>query len=98
MQTEPRKVFRPQLAHYSTRTMPAVKNQKTVEKVVTRKEVSSLRWYLGMIQAAVFSLAYFVAPFYMITAIAALGCRYPTPLLSWIYAAPIFVSALLPPI
>jgi Diacylglycerol acyltransferase len=59
---------------------------------------SSLQYYLGMAVASIFSLAYFVGPFYMLSAVAAVLCRYPTPLVSYLYALPIVISALLPPI
>jgi len=57
-----------------------------------------LRYCVGMFQASCFSLVYFVAPFYMLTAMLALLFKFPTLHIAWLYAAPIFVSALLPPV
>ena len=59
---------------------------------------SLLRRFVGLLQASVFSLAYFVGPLYILTAVGAVLARYPSPWLSWAYAAPILLSALLPPI
>ena len=59
---------------------------------------STLRWFLGMIMASAFSMIYFVAPFYMLTAMLALLFKFPTTGMAWAYAAPIFISAVIPPI
>lgn len=64
----------------------------------TATSTSLLRRFVGLLQASVFSLAYFVGPLYILTALWALLGRYPSPLLSWVYAAPILLSALLPPV
>lgn len=69
-----------------------------VKKPMVWKEASSLRWFLGMICASIFSMIYFLAPGYIITAMLALLFRYPSSTTAWLYAAPIFVSAVLPPI
>jgi hypothetical protein len=53
----------------------------------------TFKWFLGMILASVFSLSYFVAPFYMITALVAVLFNFPG---AWLYAAPILVSAVIP--
>ena len=54
------------------------------------------RWFLGLCMSSCFSLTYFIAPFYMLTAIFVLLFNYPNRTLAWLYVAPIFVSALLP--
>jgi 1-acyl-sn-glycerol-3-phosphate acyltransferase len=48
--------------------------------------------------ASVFSMSYFIAPFYMLTAMLALIFSFPTLPVAWIYAAPIFISAMFPPL
>lgn len=63
-----------------------------------RVEPSSFRWYLGMCIASVFSLIYFVVPFYMLAALLALMFRYPSVQAAWIFAAPILISAVIKPI
>ena len=62
------------------------------------RSASSLRYYVGMFQASCFSMIYFVAPFYMLSVIFALVFQFPTVKLAWLYAAPIFISAIVPPI
>lgn len=57
---------------------------------------SSTRWYLGLVAASCFSLVYFIAPFYMLSAIFVLLFNYPNRLFAWLFVSPIFVSALLP--
>jgi 2-acylglycerol O-acyltransferase 2 len=51
-----------------------------------------------MALASVFSLSYFVGPFYIPSALAALALRHPSPLASYLYAAPLLLSAVLPPV
>lgn len=58
----------------------------------------SLRWFVGMLQASIFSLIYFIAPFYILTALVALFSQYPSSHAAWLYAAPLIVSALTKPI
>jgi hypothetical protein len=59
---------------------------------------SSYRWFLGMMVASLFSMIYFVAPFYMFTALLAILFRFPSAQVAWIYASPIFVSAFTKPV
>lgn len=47
--------------------------------------------------ASMFSMVYFVAPFYMLTAAAVLLLA-PKSILTWIYIAPIIISALVKPL
>jgi len=60
------------------------------------RKKSTLRWTIGLITASIFSLVYFVAPFYMLTALLALLFKYPSTNMAWWYAAPIFISAIIP--
>lgn len=57
---------------------------------------SRLRYCLGMFQASCFSMIYYAAPFYMLSSVLALLFQFPTATAAWLYAAPIFLSALLP--
>jgi len=54
-------------------------------------------WYVGLIQASCFSLVYFVAPFYILSAVMALLYA-PRASWSWMFAAPLVISSLLPPV
>mmetsp|Transcript_15193 Transcript_15193/g.28830 ORF Transcript_15193/g.28830 Transcript_15193/m.28830 type:complete len:327 (+) Transcript_15193:135-1115(+) len=54
------------------------------------------KWFAGLVMASLFSLVYFIAPFYMITAIFVLLFNYPNRLLAWLYVTPLFASALVP--
>jgi Diacylglycerol acyltransferase len=65
-------------------------------KAPNSKKPSSLRWFVGMIMASCFSMVYFVAPFYMISAIVVMFQVGTHPWV-WLYVAPILVSAVLPP-
>ena len=56
----------------------------------------SKRWYLGLAIASCFSLVYFIAPFYMLSAIFVLLFNYPSRFFAWLFVSPIIVSALLP--
>ncbi|GFH53155.1 2-acylglycerol O-acyltransferase 2 [Chaetoceros tenuissimus] len=60
-------------------------------------ECSRLRWLAGMFAASIFTLTYIFAPIYVFTAILALLCRYPSGNSSAIYAIPLIVSILTPP-
>ena len=55
-----------------------------------------LRQWTGCVMASFFSLIYFIAPFYMLTAMLVLLFNYPNRTIAWIYVTPIFLSALLP--
>jgi hypothetical protein len=59
---------------------------------------SSLRWFLGMILASCFSMVYFIAPFYMLTAILSLLFCFPSLPLALLYASPMLLSAAIKPI
>jgi hypothetical protein len=61
-----------------------------------KKTDDPLRWFLGMLVVSCFSMVYFVAPSYMITAILALAFRYPTFYIACIYASPMLLSAVVP--
>ncbi|EEC44340.1 predicted protein [Phaeodactylum tricornutum CCAP 1055/1] len=58
---------------------------------------STFRWFLGLLVASTFSMVYFVAPFYMLTVVFALVFKYPSVEIAWMYAIPMIVSAILPP-
>ena len=57
---------------------------------------SIMKYYLGMIVAATFSLVYFFAPMYILTSIIALAMQYPSRHASMMYAAPLVLSILIP--
>lgn len=68
---------------------------------ILKRQFSDLKkedrqWITGLLMASVFSLVYFLAPFYMLTAMMALLFNYPNRILAWLYAMPLFVSALVP--
>jgi hypothetical protein len=65
------------------------------EKLRTK---SGSRYYVGMAMASCFSLMYFVAPFYIISAGLALFMQYPSLPIAFLYSVPLLVSAILPPI
>jgi len=67
-----------------------------VWEVKKPRSSSRLRYYVGMFQASCFSMIYYVAPFYMLSAMLTLIFKLPTVTFAWVYAAPIFISALLP--
>lgn len=48
--------------------------------------------------ASTFSLVYFIAPFYMATALCAVIFSFPSLPAAWLYALPILISASIPPI
>ena len=57
---------------------------------------AQLQWFLGMGVSSVFSLVYLVAPTYVLTALLALICQYPTRHAAWLYALPMLISAAIP--
>jgi hypothetical protein len=61
----------------------------------TKEPSSSFRWFLGLLIASVFSSSYFLVPFYFLTALVAVLVKAPY---AWYYAAPILLSAVIPPI
>lgn len=63
-----------------------------------KSPISTPRWLLGMFQASVFSLVYLLAPPYIISAIVAVICQYPTKNIAWIYAGPLVLSLLSKPV
>jgi len=56
----------------------------------------SLRWVMGMMMAAVFSLVYILAPAYILSVGFVLYHYYPWSKLSLLYVAPLFISILFP--
>lgn len=60
-------------------------------------EKSPFLYTVGMLQSAVFSSTYFLAPFYMLTAVVLLF-KSPTSHYVWIYVTPIIISAIVKPI
>ena len=74
-----------------------VRKTKKKPSLVSRA-IHSVRWLLGLVFASTFSLTYFVVPFYMITALLALTFGYPCRHASWLYASPLLISAIVPPI
>lgn len=59
---------------------------------------SVFRYFIGMIMASCFSMVYFVAPFYMVSAVLILMEFGSRTLWAWLYVAPILVSAIFPPV
>jgi 2-acylglycerol O-acyltransferase 2 len=53
---------------------------------------------MGMVGASFFSVSLFLTPFYILSAVVALIFEYPTTKWSRVYVAPLFLSAILPPI
>merc|ERR1712151_1018575 len=53
---------------------------------------------LGMALASIFSMAYFLTPIYILSAIFATLFRYPSTYYAWIYATPLILSMLSKPI
>ena len=65
-------------------------------KLGKKNEVSLFRWLLGLGLSSIFTLAYFLSPLYILLAIAAISLQWSTG--SILFALPIVVSALVPPI
>jgi Diacylglycerol acyltransferase len=61
-----------------------------------KKTDDPLRWFLGMIVVSCFSMVYFIAPTYMLSAILALAFRFPTFYIACVYASPMLLSAVVP--
>jgi Diacylglycerol acyltransferase len=60
-----------------------------------RTRARTWRWYVGMLQASIFSMTYFIAPFYIVSAnIAVLWYRSSW---AWMYASPLILSLIFPP-
>lgn len=57
---------------------------------------STVRWSLGLCIASIFSLVYLLTPVYVLSAIAFLCLQYPCKHAAFIYAAPLFISILIP--
>ena len=73
--------------------------QSIKDKVSINKEVTSpFRQFTGMICASFFTFTYLLAPSYIISSIAALICRYPDANKASLFAFPLFLSILTPPI
>jgi hypothetical protein len=62
-----------------------------------RSKPPILRWTAGMMMSAVFSSMYFLAPFYMISALILL-IKSPTSHYVWAFVSPIVISALIKPV
>lgn len=75
-----------------------IRNSSMVAASATTTTSRTYRWLLGMIVASTFSMIYFVAPFYMLTAVLAVLFRFPSWQWALCYALPIIISALLKPI
>lgn len=71
-------------------------------EVVSRRfndgKISPVQWYLGLVIASIFSLAYFVVPFYLLSAIILLVIGYPSYYHALLFASPLIISGLIPPI
>ena len=59
---------------------------------------SRYRWFLGLAQASMFSLVYLLSPIYILSAIVAIVCEYPTRSNAWIYATPFLLSTFSKPV
>jgi hypothetical protein len=59
----------------------------------------SIRWWLGLFQASIFTVGYFISPIYIIGTVFLLFFPYPLlPVTVMILAAPLFLSTAMPPI
>lgn len=54
------------------------------------------RWCVGLCMASCFSLVYYFAPFYLLSAMVVLFLNWPNRPLAWLYVTPILVSAAMP--
>lgn len=62
------------------------------------RDVSTWRFFLGMLVASVFSLTYVITPLYIIAALSSLIFQFPSRTFAYCFAAPLFVSVLVKPI
>lgn len=74
---------------------PAAVSTSKNERNSSKTPSTTLRWCLGMILASCFSMVYFIAPFYMISAVVLL-VQWSRSTWVWVYVSPIVISALLP--
>ena len=56
------------------------------------------QWTCGMLLASIFTMTYFLAPLYMISALAMIYFRYPCWHAAWLFASPLLISAIVPSI
>jgi hypothetical protein len=61
-------------------------------------EVSALRWLLGLILSSVFTFSYFLAPTYAVLSLFAIILQWPSLTGAFLFASPIIISALIPPL
>jgi hypothetical protein len=61
-------------------------------------EKARWRWWAGLAMSSVFTLAYVFAPMYALSSVLMLVCRWPSLPLALIFALPLVVSALFPPV
>mmetsp|Transcript_35535 Transcript_35535/g.42418 ORF Transcript_35535/g.42418 Transcript_35535/m.42418 type:complete len:337 (-) Transcript_35535:89-1099(-) len=59
-------------------------------------ELTTLRWFQGLLLSAIFSLAYVISPVYILTSLAAILLQFPTRTASFLYGAPLLISILIP--
>ena len=79
--------------------MPApASDTRKVVNAGDKEKISSLRWVLGLTMSSVFTLSYFFAPSYMLLSTILLIFRYPTLPIAATFAAPLIISAVIPPI
>lgn len=68
-------------------------------KIVTSaagKEMTSLRWWQGLLISSIFTAVYLLTPMYLFSAITMIAFQYPSKNISLIYSIPFFVSMILP--
>lgn len=62
------------------------------------KTASTARWFLGLACSSIFTLAYFFAPLYAISAFLSLIFQLPSLNAAILFASPILISVVLPPV
>ena len=80
--------------HYRQRHNPTLMSSSTT--ATSKGSSKGIQWWIGLVQASIFSLIYFVAPFYILSCFAIVGYA-PRSIASWIFASPLVLSMLLPP-
>lgn len=61
-------------------------------------DISRLRWLAGLALSSVFTLSYFFAPAYILFSILAICLQVPSMSSALLFASPIVISALVPPL
>jgi hypothetical protein len=70
----------------------------TTTKPLSASDVSTLRWCVGLALSSIFTLSYFFAPMYALFSILAVVLQWPSMTFALLFASPVIISALVPPI